>query len=214
MTDTYEGWKPSINWNPEDRLIEPKGIIVHAMAYEINGMPAWEFLESIGLSAHAFIPPEPINVRDREYNVVLGQDDNKKAYHAGLSKHNDLTKLNNHYLGVEFLIDISNWEELLARMEIRDTYTQFKTLIRQVDWVTSSQMDAGVAWCKEMMKTYNIPIENIVYHSDVSGDDVRGDGKGKIDPEKMFPEYEFFKHLGYEEYYMNYRLPKRKLRGK
>ena len=32
------------------------------------------------------------------------------------------------------------------------------------------------------MEQYNIPVENVVRHSDCSGDDVRGKGKGKTDP--------------------------------
>jgi N-acetyl-anhydromuramyl-L-alanine amidase AmpD len=36
------------------------------------------------------------------------------------------------------------------------------------------------------MKEYNIPANAVVRHSDVSGDDVRGKGKGKTDPGSAF----------------------------
>ena len=36
------------------------------------------------------------------------------------------------------------------------------------------------------MNQYNIPASNIVRHSDCSGDHVRGDRKGKVDPGSAF----------------------------
>jgi len=36
------------------------------------------------------------------------------------------------------------------------------------------------------MKQYDIPADAVVRHSDVSGDDVRGAGKGKTDPGSAF----------------------------
>ena len=36
------------------------------------------------------------------------------------------------------------------------------------------------------MKQFNIPASRVVRHSDVSGDHVRGKGKGKIDPGSAF----------------------------
>jgi len=36
------------------------------------------------------------------------------------------------------------------------------------------------------MDKYNIPVNRVVRHSDVSGDDVRGKGKGKTDPGSAF----------------------------
>ena len=45
------------------------------------------------------------------------------------------------------------------------------------------------------MKKYNIPASRVVRHSDVSGDHVRGKGKGKIDPGKAFNWKAFQKAL-------------------
>ena len=36
------------------------------------------------------------------------------------------------------------------------------------------------------MDKYNIPVSKVVRHSDVSGDHVRGKGKGKTDPGSAF----------------------------
>ena len=43
------------------------------------------------------------------------------------------------------------------------------------------------------MDKYNIPVENIVRHSDCSGDHVRGKGKGKVDPGSAF-DWEAFQN--------------------
>jgi N-acetyl-anhydromuramyl-L-alanine amidase AmpD len=42
------------------------------------------------------------------------------------------------------------------------------------------------------MNEYDIPADNVVRHSDCSGDDVRGKGKGKTDPGSAF-DWERFK---------------------
>ena len=39
---------------------------------------------------------------------------------------------------------------------------------------------------------YDIPVENVVRHSDVSGDDIRGKGRGKKDPGSGF-DWDAFK---------------------
>ena len=44
------------------------------------------------------------------------------------------------------------------------------------------------------MDEYSISIQNIVRHSDCSGDHVRGKGKGKTDPGSAF-DWERFKQL-------------------
>ena len=51
---------------------------------------------------------------------------------------------------------------------------------------TEEQFKQSVDVCKWWMKEYNIPANAVVRHSDVSGDDVRGKGKGKTDPGSAF----------------------------
>jgi len=46
--------------------------------------------------------------------------------------------------------------------------------------------------CKYWIDKYKIPVDAVVRHSDVSGDDVRGEGKGKTDPGSAF-DWEAFK---------------------
>ena len=156
--------------------IKPKGIIVHSMAEYLKmpegPMKAHDFLKSVKLSVHGFIHP------DGTYEKMVSSPG--KAYHAGKSEWNGLKYLNSHYLGFELLVpgehDFGTFSKAI---ETEGTYTeeQFKTSVETVKW-----------WMNE----YNIPAENVVRHSDCSGDDVRGKGKGKTDPGSAF-DWERFK---------------------
>lgn len=150
--------------------ISPKGIIVHSMAEYLKmsegPMKASDFIKSVKLSVHGYIHP------DGEYEKHI--ETPYKAFHAGKSKWGDLENLNSHFLGFELLVpgehDFGTFSKAI---ETEGTYTeeQFKTAVEVTKW-----------WMKE----YNIPVENVVRHSDCSGDDVRGEGKGKTDPGSAF----------------------------
>lgn len=146
--------------------IQPKGIIVHSMA-EYLKMPegplyARDFLESINLSVHGFITPAG------EYQKMV--ETPGKAFHAGKSLHEGISGLNSHYLGFEFLLE-----------GVHD-YGSFSKGIQKVGAYTEEAVAKAVDVCRWWMNEYNIPASRVVRHSDVSGDDVRGEGKGKIDP--------------------------------
>jgi len=157
----------------------PKGIIVHSMAEFLKlpegPKPAKDFLKSVKLSVHGFITP------DGKYDKML--ESTQKAAHAGKSAHMGLELLNGHYLGFELLVpgehDFGTFSKAI---ETPGTYTQ-------------AQFDCAVEVCKWWMKEYNIPVERVVRHSDVSGDDVRGAGKGKTDPGSAFDWDAFVKAL-------------------
>lgn len=152
--------------------------------------------------------------------LVDGQDTDKVAYHAGKSIHWHTVRdgdelewyenhgfhckdnkvllhgLNNYYLGVETLVNPTPYLTSLVKDSlITDPYQQFKRIINNYDWLQARQFDLLVDWCTTQMTKYDILIENVVMHCDVSGDDVRGEGKGKIDVGNMFPRYEFYKAL-------------------
>jgi N-acetyl-anhydromuramyl-L-alanine amidase AmpD len=55
--------------------------------------------------------------------------------------------------------------------------------------------ESAVKVCKYWIKLYNIPLDNVVRHSDCSGDHVRGKGKGKVDPGSAFDWEAFQKTL-------------------
>ena len=160
-------------------VIKPSGIIVHSMA-EFLKLPegskkASDFIRSVKLSVHGYIHP------DGTYEKQV--DSPNKAFHAGKSLHEGLSNLNSHYLGFELLVpgehDFGTFSKAI---ETPGTYTQ-------------AQFDKAVAVCKHWMKQYNIPVSRVVRHSDVSGDNVRGPGKGKTDPGSAFLFEEFLSEL-------------------
>jgi len=156
--------------------IKPKGIIVHSMAEYLKmpegPMKAHDFLKSVKLSVHGFIHP------DGTYEKMVSSPG--KAYHAGKSEWNGLQHLNSHYLGFELLVQGEHdFGTFSKAIEEKGTYTeeQFKTSVETVKW-----------WMNE----YDIPADNVVRHSDCSGDDIRGKGNGKTDPGSAF-DWERFK---------------------
>jgi N-acetyl-anhydromuramyl-L-alanine amidase AmpD len=159
--------------------IKPKGIIVHSMAEYLKmpegPMKASDFIKSVKLSVHGYIHP------DGEYEKHI--ETPGKAFHAGKSKWNGLENLNSHYLGFELLVpgehDFGTFSKAI---ETEGTYTE-------------EQFNQAVEVTKWWMKEYRIPIENVVRHSDCSGDDVRGKGKGKTDPGSAFPWERFIEAL-------------------
>ena len=150
--------------------IVPKGIIVHSMAEYLKmddgPMKAHDFLKSVKLSVHGFIHP------NGEYEKMI--ETPGKAAHAGKSKWGDLEYLNSHFLGFELLVpgehDFGSFSKAI---ETKGTYTE-------------EQYQTALEVCKFWMDKYNIPAENVVRHSDCSGDHVRGKGKGKTDPGSAF----------------------------
>ena len=156
--------------------IKPKGIIVHSMAEYLKmpegPMKAHDFLKSVKLSVHGFIHP------DGTYEKMVSSPG--KAFHSGKSEWNGLQHLNSHYLWFELLVQGEHdFGTFSKAIEEEGTYTeeQFKTSVETVKW-----------WMNE----YDIPADNVVRHSDCSGDDVRGKGKGKTDPGSAF-DWERFK---------------------
>ena len=150
--------------------IEPKGIIIHSMAeflkMESGPMGAHDFLKSVNLSVHGFIHP------DGRYEKML--DTPNKAFHAGKSKFGDLENLNSHFLGFELLVPGEH------------DFGTFSKAIETPGTYTAAQFKTAVDVCKWWIEKYNIPVNAVVRHSDVSGDDVRGAGKGKTDPGSAF----------------------------
>ncbi len=159
--------------------IVPKGVIVHSMSEYLkldNGpMYARDFLESIGLSVHGFVKP------NGTYEKMVSSPG--KAFHAGHSEWNGLSGLNSHYLGFELLVPGTH------------DYGSFSKAIETEGTYSEEQMKTSIDICRYWMEKYNIPAENIIRHSDCSGDHVRGKGKGKTDPGSAFDWDKFQKAL-------------------
>ena len=105
-----------------------------------------------------------------------------KAAHAGKSEWNGLTGLNSHFLGFELLVPGTH------------DYGTFSKAIETEGTYSEEQMKTSVDICKYWMDKYDIPADNIIRHSDCSGDHVRGKGKGKTDPGSAF-DWDRFKQL-------------------
>ena len=159
--------------------IIPKGIIVHSMAEYLNlpdgPMKASDFIKSIRLSVHGYIHP------DGKYEKHI--ETPNKAFHAGKSEFGNLKNLNSHFLGFELLVPgTHDFGTFSKAIETKGTYTE-------------KQFDTAVEVTKWWMKEYNIPVDAVVRHSDVSGDDVRGKRKGKTDPGSAFDWMRFKSEL-------------------
>lgn len=158
----------------------PIGIVVHSMSefitYNGKELSAIDFLNEIGLSVHADIKPNG--------NVESMKLTNEKALHAGVSKWNGLSGLNQYFLGFEILVEGNN------------TYAEFLQKINDPNCYTESQYKSAVLLTRTWMEEYHISINDVVRHSDISGDDVRGKGKGKRDPGDGFNWEQFKKDIG------------------
>jgi len=150
--------------------IVPKGIVVHSMGeylfWEGEWITAHNFLKELKLSVHGFIHP------DGTYEKMI--ESPGRASHAGKSLHEGLSGLNSHYLGFELLVPGQH------------DFGSFSKAIETPGTYTEAQFDRAVEVCKWWMKEYKFPASKVVRHSDVSGDDVRGAGKGKTDPGSAF----------------------------
>ena len=150
--------------------IVPKGIVVHSMSeylfWEGEWITAHDFLKELKLSVHGFIHP------DGEYEKMISSPG--RASHAGKSLHEGLSGLNSHYLGFELLVPGKH------------DYGTFLRAIETPGVYTEAQFERAVNVCKYWMDKYKFPASKVVRHSDVSGDHVRGEGKGKVDPGSAF----------------------------
>jgi N-acetyl-anhydromuramyl-L-alanine amidase AmpD len=203
-------YNPKIRWNPQGKELKPKGIVIHAMMESLGGTPAWEFLNNeLRLSVHAMISndtylfegdwgklePEYKHLSKGSPVLIECQSTDKVAYHAGRSRYKSYTNLNSNFLGIELLVSKRPFGSTLMSKGISIPYKQLKYIIDNVDYIKVPMFDMLIEWCVDQMNEYDIPIENVIQHSDCSGDDVRGKGKGKPDCGKMFNRYVFYKNL-------------------
>ena len=152
-----------------------QGALVHAMGESIwveerrSYLPAWDFLDEspqitgVALSAHCLIYPDG--------KIVRCVPDAHRANHAGHSKFGSLENLNDTFLGAEFLLPGEwNYGEFVQEMG------------RGNVGFTGEQYEAGGWLYATWMMDHDFERPRIVSHSQVAGDDVRGEGRGKLDP--------------------------------
>lgn len=163
------------NPNPhhKSRPSPPDGIIIHSMGQRIKGYGyASDFLKEIELSAHYLVETDG-------KTIELVHPD-KQAYHAGESQFKDQIFLNSTFIGIEVLV------------EGEHTYPTFLEEIKKEDTFYFKQIDSCATLCALLCDQYDISIDRILRHSDVSGPDVRDDPK--FDPGDGF-KWDSFKEL-------------------
>lgn len=176
----------------EDRKIEPVGILIHSIAKELEGKPAWEWLEDkyneIYSSAHFFV--------GRDF-IIQCIPTNIRANHAGVSEHLGLTNLNKHYIGIEVLANFTykDWKDYARFNKVINLSGNWQTDIDQPVYYMD-QLILTNALVNHLLSTIpTIEPSRIERHSVVSPDSLRGTGKGKQDPGKAFPWSTFKKNI-------------------
>lgn len=119
------------------------------------------FLEQYKLSAHALITPSG--------DTILCRDDDQRAWHA--------RGYNTDSLGIEFLV------------EGEHDYASFVEKIKS-PYLSVMQFDAGIEAVRSWIDAYDISINRIDRHSDLSP------GR-KVDPGAGFPWKIFLERLGF-----------------
>lgn len=162
-----------IRWSRKRR--EPvRGAIIHAIGERVvlgdkGTVPALTLLKrshmllGATISVHALVKPDG--------TIIRCVDDDREAYHAGHSKFGELENLNRTFLGAEFLV-AGEWDYAAFRQE----------MLRANVGYTAEQYDAGGWLYASWMKAHDFNLNQVVRHMQVSGDHVRGNGKGKLDP--------------------------------
>lgn len=137
------------------------GIVIHAMGEWIAGggepSPAWEFLTARGLSAHAYITPSGVTLRQVA--------DERAALHAG--------NANAWTLGVEVLVPgVHNLRSLYEAMD-------------QPGWVAPAQMEALVTLVGGWLTRWDLLPVDVRGHSELEPQRKRDPGRG-FDWEQMW----------------------------
>lgn len=203
-----EKYTPNISFSPYNHdpssivLPEVHGYVVHAMSEYINrsglvyykgynkdnatynnkpleDYPEWipcdYWLYLIGYSCTSFILPDG--------TLKICQETNHKAYHAGVSKWNQFKNLNSFFIGSEVILEGKN------------NYGEFLDRINNENWVTEEQYKTTAWEIALTMNKYHYDKENIVGHNEVSGDEIRGKGRGKQDPGNAFDWDKLFYYI-------------------
>ena len=136
-------------------------IILHYTAADLDR--SLDLLTKGNVSSHYLI-----SGKGTTYQLV---EDDKRAWHAGISSWQGRTSLNNSSIGIE-MVNLG-YKETPQKTQVWFAYTddQIKTLIRLL---------------KNLQAKYNIPAENILGHSDIAP-------LRKSDPGPLFPWRELAK---------------------
>ena len=165
-----------LKWH-RNRRLPIKGALAHAMGQGVitsgSTFQAADFLAQspdlvgFSLSCHRLLNPDG--------SITICVNDDRVAYHAGESQFGELRNLNQHMLGLEWLV-AGDWEYERFIQGMKDGTISF----------TEEQYDSGGWQYAQWMMEHGFGRDRIVSHSLVAGDEIRGPGLGKHDPGKGF----------------------------
>ncbi len=149
-------------------------IIIHAMSEYIvtegRTVFAMDFLNEIQLGCHFFIAPDGM--------VIKGVRPEFRTPHVGKSEYMGRKWLNETSIGIEFLVHGIN------------SYAKFKGIMRGsvggTEPFTDEQYEAGGELIARLNHDYPKTVSRVTAHSVVSDDNIRGVGRGKLDPGAFF----------------------------
>jgi len=146
-------------------------IIIHAMSeylyHDGNVVFCVDFLNDIQLGCHYFIAPDGL--------VINGVNPDFRTPHVGRSEYLGRKWLNETSIGIEFLIAGVSWN-----------YAVFADAMKVGKQITDEQYKSGGELIATLKKKFPSILSRIVGHMNVSGDNIRGEGRGKIDPGQHF----------------------------
>lgn len=139
---------------------------VRFLAFHYTALDLEESIEKLtrqDVSAHYLVPGRPSKYQNRlvSYQLV---DEQKRAWHAGVSQWKGRSNLNDTSIGIEIVN--SGWDEVSGRL-IGDPYTEEQT-----------QLLINLA--RDVVARYGIAPTDVVGHSDIAP-------QRKIDPGPFFP---------------------------
>lgn len=152
---------PSPNFNERKNSVQPRFIIVHYTGTKTAGEAAAYYLnESKDPQAGPISPHYMIDGDGTTYHFV---DEDKRAWHAGVSEWKGETDINSLSIGIE----------LVNEGEFAD-YPPFEAV----------QIDRLVELCRDIQQRYSIPAADVIGHDDIAP------GRKK-DPGPAFPWSDF-----------------------
>ena len=138
-------------WNERPKKTRIKSVVLHCSTHE--AVPMIKLLKRLHLSAHFVIGTD-----GRIFQLV---PEEKRAFHAGVSRWRNMDNLNHYSIGIEL-----------------STPKMGQTAYHE------TQIKAAMQLCRDLVRRYDIPSANIVAHSDVAP-------TRKPDPGIMFPWKKF-----------------------
>ncbi|KZR34989.1 N-acetylmuramoyl-L-alanine amidase [Enterobacter genomosp. S] len=137
-------------------------LVMHYTA--LNDSHSLETLTRDQVSAHYLIPQEPKSIKGKPVVIQL-VNENRRAWHAGVSSWNGRSNLNDTSIGIE-IVNPGYTDDILGR---RTWYPYSEKQIATVALVM-----------KDIIDRYQIAPDNVVGHSDIAP-------LRKQDPGKLFP---------------------------